>query len=210
MNPTSRQSGPPSEHGVVAQEALVRQLGRACVPLALVLVLTAVRIGIGTLDTLGGYVLLIGGVLAWVAMFVYALPTVLMAYGRSRPWWTGVASLLGFLPLLYGLYLAAVGGAVSLFRADTWVDGAIGALFLIAGFFFVRDYSRLALMSRAIEKAVASSPRGDGAGDGNDGEADPVGGESVPNDGEAAPAGGESVPDDEEAGRRDRSEGPTR
>lgn len=160
MSTESPESAGSAEHGGVAQEALVRQLGRACLPLAVVLVLTAVRIGIGTLDSRGSYVLLIGGVVAWVAMFVYALPTVLMAYGRSRPWWTGAASLFGFLPLLYGLYLVAFGGAVSLFRADSVADVAIALLFLVAGFIFVRDYGRLALMIRAIESAVKSSPAG--------------------------------------------------
>lgn len=149
------------ERGVVAQQAVVRQLVRASVPLGFTLVLTCVRIALGTYGPRGTWILLYGALIAWAAMFLYSLPTVLMAYGRERPWWTGPASVLGFLPLAYGLYLTAVGGALGAFRAETIYEAIMGVLFLIAGFLYLRDYSHLTMLSRKIESTVAEPP-GDG------------------------------------------------
>lgn len=142
------------ERGVVAQQAVVRQLVRASVPLALTLVLTCIRIALGTYGPRGTYILLYGALIAWAAMFLYALPTVLMAYGHDRPWWTAPASMLGFMPLAYGLYLTAVGGALGAFRAETIYEAIMGVLFLIAGFLYLRDYSHLTMLSRRIESSV--------------------------------------------------------
>ena len=146
------------ERGVVAQQAVVRQLVRASVPLGFTLVLTCIRIALGTYGPRGTYILLFGALIAWVTMFLYALPTVLMAYGHERPWWTGPASVLGFLPLAYGLYLTAVGGALGAFRAETIYEAIMGILFLIAGFLYLRDYSHLTMLSRRIEASVGTPP----------------------------------------------------
>lgn len=146
------------ERGVLAQQAVVRQLVRASVPLAFTLVLTCVRIALGTYGPRGTYILLYGALIAWAAMFLYALPTVLMAYGHERPWWTGPASVLGFLPLAYGLYLTAVGGALGAFRAESIYEAIMGVLFLIAGFLYLRDYSHLTMLSRRIESSVEEEP----------------------------------------------------
>lgn len=146
------------ERGVVAQQAIVRQLVRASVPLGFTLVLTCIRIALGTYGPRGTYILLYGALIAWAAMFLYALPTVLMAYGHERPWWTSPASILGFLPLAYGLYLTAVGGALGAFRAETIYEAIMGVLFLIAGFLYLRDYSHLTMLSRRIESSVGDTP----------------------------------------------------
>jgi len=146
------------ERGVAAQQAIVRQLIRASVPLGLTLVLTCIRIALGTYGLRGTYILLFGSLVAWGAMFLYILPTVLMAYGHERPWWTGPASILGFLPLVYGLYLTAIGGALGAFRAQTIYEAIMGVLFLIAGFLYLRDYSQLTMLGRRIEASVGGAP----------------------------------------------------
>lgn len=150
---------PPSEHSTeerlsVAQTLVLRLLTRAAVPLVIVMALTLVREALGTYGSRGTAILLWGGLTALVTMVVYALPTILMTRGKPRPWWTGIASVLGLLPLIYGVYLGAIGGALGAFRAESVPEAGLGVLFLLAGFAFVRDFSRLAVIGRGIEVTV--------------------------------------------------------
>ena len=138
-----------------AQALVYRLLTRATIPLVVVIGLTWARIEIGTFGDRGTTILLYGALIAAVTMFVYALPTVFMAQGKKRPWWTGIASVLGILPLLYGIYLGAVGGALGAFRAESILEAGLGVLFLLAGFMYVRDFSRLAVLGRGIESALS-------------------------------------------------------
>jgi hypothetical protein len=59
--------------------------------------------------------------------------------------------------LAYGLYLGAIGGALGAFRAVNLLEASLGVLFLIGGFIFVRDYSRLAMLGRSIEGVLHRS-----------------------------------------------------
>ncbi len=157
---TDFQDSPPlDERAVAAQVALLQQLWRASIPLMLVLVLTAVRIAMGTYGTRGTTILLLGAVVAATTMFLYAYPTMLMAYGRARPRWTALASILGALPLLYGVYLGAIGGALGAFRAKSIGEAGVSMVFLISGFLYGREYSRLAMLVRAIETAFRRNER---------------------------------------------------
>lgn len=146
-------------HLATAYTLAVRLLVRATIPLVIVIALTWARIEIGTFGPRGTQILLYGGAVAGVAMFLYALPTLMIAKGKPRPWWTGLASLLGLFPLLFGVYLGAIGGALGAFRAETLLEAGLGVLFLIAGFAYVRDFSRLAVIGRGIEAAIASDKR---------------------------------------------------
>ncbi len=139
-----------------AYALILRLLTRAMIPLVIVIALTTARIAIGTFGPRGTTVLLYGALVAAVTMFIYALPTVFMARGKPRPWWTGIASVLGIVPLLYGIYLGAVGGALGAFRADSILEAALGVLFLLAGFAYVRDFSRLAVLGRGIEATLSA------------------------------------------------------
>ncbi|MDX1396596.1 MAG: hypothetical protein R3195_19605 [Gemmatimonadota bacterium] len=139
-----------------AQALTLRLLTRATIPLVIVIILTVARIAVGTFGQRGTTILLYGALVAAVAMFVYALPTVFMAQGKPRPWWTGIASVLGVLPLLYGLYLGAIGGALGAIRAENLVEAGLGVLFLLAGFAYVRDFSRLAVLGRGIEATIST------------------------------------------------------
>jgi hypothetical protein len=139
-----------------AQALIIRLLTRAMVPLLIVIGLTAARVALGTFGQRGTMILLYGALLAAVTMFIYTLPTVFMAQGKPRPWWTGIASLLGLLPLVYGLYLGAIGGALGAFRAETIVEAVLGVFFLLAGFAYVRDFSRLAVLGRGIEATLSA------------------------------------------------------
>jgi hypothetical protein len=139
-----------------AYSLILRLLTRAMIPLVIVIGLTTARIAIGTFGQRGTTVLLYGALAAAVTMFIYALPTVFMAQGKPRPWWTGIASVLGILPLLYGVYLGAVGGALGAFRANSILEAGLGVLFLLAGFAYVRDFSRLAVLGRAIEATLSA------------------------------------------------------
>jgi hypothetical protein len=146
-----------AERRAVAQELLLKQLGRTGIPLAVVMVLTGFRVALGTFGSRGTVILLVGGGVSLVTMYLYALPTVIMASGRPRPWWTGITSMLGLIPMAYGLYLGAIGGALGTFRAVNLLEAALGVLFLIGGFIFVRDYSRLAMLGRSIEGVLNRS-----------------------------------------------------
>jgi len=148
------------EQLAVAETLAMRLLARALVPLGLVVVLTAIRVGLGTYGSRGTMILLWGGLAAAATLVIYALPTVLMARGRPRPWWTGIASVLGLLPLLYGIYLGAIGGALGAFRAESIMEAGLGVLFLLAGFAFLRDFSRLAVIGRGIEATVRGEKTG--------------------------------------------------
>lgn len=159
MTPTSEKpsEGEPDPRLAQAQALIYRLLTRAMVPLLVVMALTWARVALGTFGSRGTSILLYGGLVAGVTMFIYALPTVLMTQGKERPWWTGVASILGLLPLVYGVYLGAIGGALGAFRAESILEAALGVLFLLAGFAFVRDFSRLAVLGRGIEATIADA-----------------------------------------------------
>jgi len=142
-----------------AHTLAVRLLTRAAIPLVLVIALTWARVELGTFGLRGTRILLYGAAIAGVAMFVYAWPTLLIARGHPRPRWTGIASVFGLLPLVYGVYLGAIGGALGAFRAETILEAGLGVLFLLAGFAYVRDFSRLAVIGRGIEAAIAADKR---------------------------------------------------
>lgn len=154
--PDDSQESETARRLATAHALTVRLLTRATIPLVMVMALTWARVAMGTFGDRGTRILLYGAAIAAVAMFVYALPTILISRGRDRPWWTGLASLLGILPLLYGVYLGAVGGALGALRAETIMEAGLGVLFLLAGFAFLRDFSRLAVIGRGIEAAIAS------------------------------------------------------
>ncbi len=157
--PDLSSSGDAGRRGVAAQEIVREHLLRATIPLILILILTAVRIGAGGFSTRGTNILLAGGIAAAVAMFVYPLPTLSTAYGRrpARPW-VVAATALGIVPLLYGAWVIAIGGAWGAFRAASIGEAVIGILLLLAGFAYLRAFTRLALVGRAIEVAEESSP----------------------------------------------------
>ncbi len=155
--PDPSRSGDAGRRGVAAQEIVREHLLRATVPLILILMLTVVRTGAGGFSQRGTTILLAGGIAAAVAMFVYPLPTLVTAYGR-RPGrlWVVAATALGIVPLLYGAWVIAVGGAWGAFRAESIGEAALGILLLLAGFAYLRAFTRLALIGRAIENV--SSP----------------------------------------------------
>jgi len=49
-----------------------------------------------------------------------------------------------------------VGGALGAFRAEGILEAGLGVLFLLAGFAYVRDFSRLAVIGRGIEAEIGA------------------------------------------------------
>ncbi len=150
--PDPSRSGDAGRHGLAAQEIVREHLLRATIPLILILILATMRVAVGSFSTRGTTILTVGGIAAAVAMFIYPLPTLASAYGR-RParLWVVVATALGIVPLVYGAWVTGVGGAWGAFRAASIEEAVLGILLLLAGFAYLRAFTRLALIGRAIE-----------------------------------------------------------
>ncbi len=160
--------GDAGRRGVAAQEIVRAHLLRAMIPLILILVLTAIRANVGGYTTRGTTILTAGGIAAAVTMFIYPLPTLATAYGR-RPGrlWLVTATALGIVPLVYGASVIAIGGLWGALRAESIGEAVLGILLLLAGFAYLRAFTRLALVGRAIENVSApeldASAPGEGA-----------------------------------------------
>lgn len=139
--------------GSYAQELLLGQLGRAAVPLALLLgsgIVLGARHGFALVPL----VLIFGSVLSASAMFLYALPSVLVAYGREPRPWMAVAALSGLIPYIFGLVVIFAIGLVRPFLDFSLFGAASTVFFLAVGFWFLRDYSRLTALGKRIDDVM--------------------------------------------------------
>ncbi len=140
--------------GALAERLLVEQLGHCSFPLVLVIVV-GVILGIqGGFGAPGTLVLLIGAFVSGVAMFLYALPTVLLSSGGKKRPWMVFATLGGIAPFAFGLYLILVVGLWSPVRAPSLGNAGLGALFLATGFWYLRGLGRLAQLVRRIDQVM--------------------------------------------------------
>ena len=67
----------------------------------------------------GALTLLIGAAVSGVAMFLYALPTVMRSYGHRRRPWMPLAAIGGIVAYAFGLYLILVLGIWNQVRAPS-------------------------------------------------------------------------------------------
>lgn len=144
------------ERGVFAEHLLLDQLGRASFPLVLVVAMGVVRgvqNGFGSADVL---VLLIGAVVSGAAMFLYALPTVLLSYGHRRQPWMPLAATGGIVAYGFGLYLVLVLGLWDQLRAPSLAGAGYGLFFLLTGFWYLRGLGRVAELAKRIDRALGS------------------------------------------------------
>ena len=140
--------------GALAERLLVEQLGHCSFPLVLVVivgVILGLQDGFGAPGTL---VLLIGAVVSGVAMFLYALPTVLLSSGRKKSRWMVFATLGGIVPFVFGLYLIFVVGLWHPVRAPSLGNAGLGALALATGFWYLRGLGRLAQLAKRIDQVM--------------------------------------------------------
>lgn len=132
--------------GAAIQRMAAVRLGRAFVPLALLLL-----VGVGRMLTGGGgLVLALGAPLAAGAMLAYGLRVVQTAFGRPRRGWMTAALAAGVIPPTYGIWvlgwlglrtLADGGGATAL------LSGGLMALlggWVVVGWLRILELARLA------------------------------------------------------------------
>lgn len=151
---TDATSEPPESAGVYAQELLAGQLSRTALPLGLLLaagIFFGVRDGFRGLEPI---VLIVGALGSAVAMFLYALPSVLVAHGREPRPWMALAALFGLVPYLFGVAVIFAIGMVRPLVVFSLTGAVEAVFFLVVGFWFLRDYSRMTALGKRIDDVM--------------------------------------------------------
>ncbi len=143
------------ERGRLVLDLLADQLGHSLLPLALLL-LAGLVMGFDTgFRATGALVLVAGSLVSATGMVVTGWPSLRRAYGLRADWMPR-AAVAGIVPFIFGLYVVFIAGAWHAIR-DFSVSGVGAALFfLLAGFWYLRGYSRLASLIDAIERTLAA------------------------------------------------------
>jgi hypothetical protein len=130
----------------LTQRATVDQIGRASLPLVIIVLFSltqGIRFGFATSDYL---FLLLASMISGSAMFFFGLLEIHKAMGEEKRPWMFFAALGGFVPYLFSLYLIGVRGIWSLtqLRQGASVSLIVASVsFVLLGYWFLRAYWRL-------------------------------------------------------------------
>lgn len=153
-NGVDTETAPEDARGSYAQALLLGQGGRATIPLGLLL---AAGIFLGLRDGSVGLepiFLIVGSVVSAVAMLLYALPSVLVAYGRAPRPWMAAAALAGLVPYIFGVAVIFGIGMIRPLVVFSLAGAAEAVFFLLIGFWFLRDYSLMAALGARIDEVM--------------------------------------------------------
>ncbi len=154
-SPERREPGA-DRRGVLAEDLLLGQLGRCSIPLTLIFLMGVVRGVQGGFGSSGAPVLLIGALVSGVATFLYALPTVLLSYGRRKQPWMPLSAVGGIVAYVFGLFVILVPGLWDQVRAPSLGGAGLGLFFLLTGFWYLRSLGRVAELARRIDRTLGS------------------------------------------------------
>lgn len=144
--PTSTDT-PTQVVGRAIQAMAAARLGRAFVPLALLLLL-----GLGEmLARTGGFVLAVGAPLSAGALLAYGLRVVQRAFGRPHKLWMVGAGVVGFLPPVFGVYVLGWLGLRGVAQGGGVASVLGGVLFAGLGVWVLRSWMQLLELHRLAE-----------------------------------------------------------
>jgi hypothetical protein len=144
---------------VFTEDLLLDQLGRCSIPLILVFLMGVVRGAQDGFGTSGALVLLIGASVSGVATFLYALPTVLLSYGRRKRPWMPMSAMGGIVAYAFGVFLILVLGLWDQVRAPSLGGAGLGLFFLLMGFWYLRNLGRVAELTKRIDRTLESEEK---------------------------------------------------
>lgn len=144
--------------GRAIQKLAAARLGRAFIPLAVLLLL-----GVAQIALLRGGMLLAGGAaLSAAAMLAFGLQVVNRAFGRGNRAWMAVATAAGLVPAAYSLWVLGWLGLQGVATAEGLFAGSWAALHLLLGIWLVRRWLQILELSRLAETMALALP-GDGS-----------------------------------------------
>ncbi len=143
------------ERGRLVFDLLANRLGHSLLPLAVLFVAGLVTAFDTGFRTAGTIVLVAGSVASAAGMVVTGWPSLRRAYGL-RTTWTPLAAIAGIVPYVFGLYVFFVAGVWHPVRDPTLTGAGVALFFLLAGFWYLRGYARLASLIEAIERTLAA------------------------------------------------------
>lgn len=144
--------------GQAIQKLAAARLGRAFIPLAVLLLLGVAQIALRR----GGILLAGGAALSAAAMLAFGLQVVNRAFGRGSWLWMTAATAAGLVPAAYALWVLGWLGLRGVATAGGLVTGAWAALHLLLGLWLVGRWLQILELSR-LAAAMALALPGDEA-----------------------------------------------
>lgn len=151
--------------GPVIQDLAAARLGRAFVPLVLL-----VLFGLGGILRGGGaeaFLLAVGGPVSAGAMLAFGMRVAHAAFGRPRRPWMAWAAVAGVLPPTYGIWVLAWLGLRRLAAGGGAPNLLVGLVLASLGFWVLRSWLRIVELQRLAEAMtlpVGDTPGGEAEG----------------------------------------------
>lgn len=146
--------------GGAVQELAATRLGRAFVPLTLLLLM-----GLGGILTGRGtesFLVAIGAPLSAGAMLAYGLRVAEWAFGRPRRAWMAWSAMAGILPPTYGIWVLAWLGLRGVAMGGGLAPVSAGVVSTALGFWTLRSWLRIVELQRLAEAMTLQLPSGQG------------------------------------------------
>lgn len=140
--------------GQAIQKLAAARLGRAFLPLAVLLLLGVAQIAFRR----GGLLLAGGAALSAAAMLAYGLQVVNRAFGRGNWAWMAAATAAGLMPASYALWVLGWLGLRGVATAGGLVTGAWAALHLLLGIWLVWRWLQILELSRLAVTMTLALP----------------------------------------------------
>jgi hypothetical protein len=150
--------------GAIQRLAAVR-LGRAFLPLGVLLLIGLGEMIAGRVPGLDPFLLAVGAPASAGAMLAYGLGVVQRAFGRPPAWWP-FAMMGGLVPLAFGVYVLAWRGLRLVARWDGITGVLTGIFFSLLGYWILRACQRLSELETLATvmslggSTVEETPRG--------------------------------------------------
>lgn len=140
--------------GRAIQKLAAARLGRAFIPLAILLVLGVAQIAFRR----GGILLAGGAALSAVSMLAFGLQVVNRAFGRGSRVWMAAATAAGLVPAAYALWVLGWLGLRGVATAGGLFNGVWAALHLLLGILLVWRWLQILELSRLAATMALSLP----------------------------------------------------
>jgi hypothetical protein len=167
MSEPSRMQDPPvapeETIGQAIQSLMAARLGRGFVPLATLAIAGLLELAFLDFAGGGGLVLMLGALVAAVAMLGFGLRISQLAFGRSERPWMFAARVGGLIPPGFALYVVAWRG-LRPFAAGSGIAGLLAAgFFTVVGVWCMHSWMKVLEMVRLSRAMAAGLERESGA-----------------------------------------------
>jgi hypothetical protein len=161
--------------GEAIQRLAAARLGRAFLPLGVLLLVGLGEMIGGRVPGLDPFLLAVGAPASAGAMLAYGLGVVQRSFGRPPGWWP-LAMVGGVVPLAFGVYVLGWRGLRLVARWDTIAGVLTGLFFSLLGYWVLRACQRLSELETLATVMSLSGRAADGVSRGVSGGSEPVSG----------------------------------